>query len=142
VTQSAGDPLPIVLRHLERRDRRDLDRAAAVCAPDARFHGPCHDAVGPAAWKDTMAGLFQAFPDGQFVVEDVLADADRVADRHTYSGTHTGAFLGVSPTGRHVVVAAVDLYRVAGEHIIESWWVGDVFGLLRQLGVTSLTANV
>jgi predicted ester cyclase len=80
--------------------------------------------------------------DGQFVVEDVLADADRVAVRHTFSGTHTGAFLGISPTGRHVAVAAVDLYRVAGERIVESWWVGDVFGLLRQLGVTSLTAKV
>jgi predicted ester cyclase len=134
------DGLSIVLRHLERTDRRDLDRAAAACAPDVRFHGlgPGPGPLGSAGWKAAMGEFLTAFPDGHFAVDDVLADGDRVAIRHTFRGTHQGVFLGIAPTGRRVSVAAMVLYRVIGAQIAESWWTADLLGLLRQLGATAI----
>jgi predicted ester cyclase len=134
--ESDADGLGIVLRHLERTDRRDLNRAAAACTPDVRFHGLCAHPLGQEAWKDVMGSFLAAFPDGHFAVEDVLADGDRVAVRHTFRGTHLGPFLGIPPTGRAVVVSAMVLYRVIGTHIAEAWWNADLAGLLRQLGTT------
>ena len=125
--------LSIVLRHLEHTDRRELDRAAADCAPDVRIHGLCSEPIGSGVWKQAMHSLLTAFPDGRFAVEDVLADGDRVAVRQTFRGTQEGAFLGIAPTGRRVTVAATVMYRVAGARIAESWWNADVLGLLRQL---------
>ena len=125
--------LSIVLRHLEHTDRRDLERAAADCAPDVRFHVPCAQALGAADWMQAMASLLLAFPDGRFAIEDVFADGDKVAVRHTFTGTHAGAYWGIAPTGRQVTVSSTVVYRVAGAHIAESWWNADVLGMLRQL---------
>jgi predicted ester cyclase len=130
---SEADGLSIVLRHLERTERHELDRAAADCAPDVRFHGLCPRPIGSAEWREAMSRVWAAFPDGQFAIEDVLADGDRVAVRQTFHGTHRGVFLGIAPTGRKVAVSAMVVYRVLGRQIAESWWSADVMGLLRQL---------
>ncbi len=134
---TSTDCLGIVLRHLEHTDRRELDRAAADCAADVRIHGLCADAVGALEWKQLMVGLLQAFPDGRFAIEDVFADGDRVAVRHTFHGTQSGPLFGIAPTGRSVSVPSTVVYRVAGAHIAESWWSPDVLGLLRQLNVVA-----
>ncbi|PZS26646.1 MAG: hypothetical protein DLM59_17865 [Pseudonocardiales bacterium] len=44
--------------------------------------------------------LTDAFPDIQIAVEDLVAEADRVAMRLTFRGTHQGSFRGIPPTGR------------------------------------------
>ena len=130
------DGLSIVLRALERTDRHDLDRAAAACASDVRFHGLGPRPIGADGWKAAMQAVLTAFPDGHFAVDDVLADGDRVAVRHTFRGTHRGTFLGLAPTGRQVSVSAMVLYRVMGAHIAEGWWTADTLGLVLQLGGT------
>ena len=133
------DGLSIVLRHLERTDRHELDRAAADCTPDVRFHGLCAQPIGSAEWCEAMARVWAAFPDGKFDIEDVLADGDRVAVRQTFRGTHNGDFLGIAPTGRKVAVSAMVVYRVLGRQIAECWWNADVLGLLQQLGVAAFS---
>ena len=74
-----------------------------------------------------------AFPELQIIIEDMIAEGDRVAVRSTACGTHRGEFLGVPPTGRRVAVATTALYRLAGGQIVERWAVVDTLALLRQL---------
>jgi predicted ester cyclase len=49
-------------------------------------------------------------------------------------GTHNGEFFGVPPTGKAIVVQAINFYRLANEQIIEEHGQPDMLGLLRQIG--------
>jgi predicted ester cyclase len=76
----------------------------------------------------------QAFPDMRLEVEALVADGDLVAARWTISGTHTGAWGDVAPTGRSVRFSGVNFFRIADEQIAEIWNVRDDLGLREQLG--------
>jgi predicted ester cyclase len=99
--------------------------------------------MGPAImdeWRGNMRYLqriFDAFPDGRWEFEDLLADGDQVAGRRTFRGTHEGAFMGVAPTGRAVTMGELHLFRLAGGRIAAHWVENDMLGLLRQLGASS-----
>ncbi len=45
-----------------------------------------------------MSALLNAFPDSRFVVDDVIAEDDKVAVRHRFLGTHQAEFQGI-PAG-------------------------------------------
>jgi predicted ester cyclase len=84
--------------------------------------------------RERASRLRTAFPDSEAALEDILAEADRVAYRLTIRGTHRGAFLGVEPTGRRVAVSFFAIVRVEGGRIVEEWGGLDQADLLRQLG--------
>lgn len=93
---------------------------------------------GRAGNERTMRALFSAFPDWTVLVEDVVAEGDKVAVRTVQRGTHEGEFFGVAPTGRPVEFSAIAVYRLEGGLIAEEWIETDRLGLLAQLGVLSL----
>lgn len=50
--------------------------------------------------------------------------------------THTGGnFLGMPPTGRHVIMRVMDFYRCDEVTIVENWVPMDIPHLLLQMGV-------
>lgn len=75
-----------------------------------------------------------AFPDTRNVVEDMIAEGDKVAARWTTQATHRGEILGVAPTGNEVTVRWLGIFRVSKGRIVESWDHYETQGLLRQLG--------
>jgi len=79
-----------------------------------------------------------AFPDVQFTIEDLLGDGDKVVVRNTFHGTHTGPFMGIAPTGRHISQEQMHIVRVDAGLIVEHWAVRDDLSLMRQLGAIRL----
>ena len=75
-----------------------------------------------------------AFPDLEFVAEDMIAEGDKVAARITVRGTHKGPFLDIAPTGKQVSVNAIDIFRFANGKIVEHWGVMDQMSMMQQLG--------
>ena len=76
-----------------------------------------------------------AFADFAVEVQRQFADGDEVMTYKTFTGTHTGAFQGIPPTGRAVRFDVMDIVRLEDGQIVEHWGVVDQIGLLRQLGV-------
>ena len=76
-----------------------------------------------------------AFPDFQFIVEDQLAEADRVATRWSIQGTHKGTFQGIPPTNRPITMMGITIFRLANDRIIEGWTNEDMLGMMQQLGM-------
>jgi len=83
-----------------------------------------------------MRAARAAFPDLTATVVDVVADADRLAGRVRYSGTHGGAFLGMAPTGRAVDFDAFHFARFWNGRIVEWWGTADLLGALQQIGAS------
>lgn len=115
-------------------NRGDLAATPRYFPPDGFvLNGTRLDSVRLAAMRQ---GLLAAFPDFRLVIEDQIAEGDRVATRVTFRGTHLGEYRGIAPTGRPVAYQGIAVDRIAGGKVVEGWHQADNLGLLRQLGVT------
>ena len=85
-------------------------------------------------WPHPALYLRAAFPDRVDVIERVIADGDRVGLLFRVTGTHTGNFFGIPPTGKRVDVYEVALLRIVNGQMVEGWFMMDEAELLRQLG--------
>ena len=133
---SVAENKAVVHRWFEAFNTRDLAAEAAVRSPDFVAHiaglpGPL-DSTG---WTQFIASFLTGFPDFRLAVDEVLGEGDRVVVRWTFHGTHSGAFLGIPPTGKAVAMAAIEINRVGGGQVVEHRVVLDQLGLLQQLGV-------
>lgn len=86
-----------------------------------------------AGHEQFAAAFYAGFPDIRHQVELVAAEGDRAAVRFTLHGTHTGAFLGIPPTGRPILVAASAIMQIANAQVVTLWAEFDQLGLMRQL---------
>jgi predicted ester cyclase len=98
-------------------------------------HLPSGDHYGPEGVRIDIAGYLEAFPDLRVVLEEIFDAGESVAYRFKATGTHLGAFLGFTPTGRPVHIVGIGIDRIENGKFIERWIQFDSFGLLQQLGV-------
>jgi len=85
--------------------------------------------------RDQVTSWREAFPDFQFVVEDVVAEADRVAARVSFTGTHTGAeWFGLAATGMPISVTEMMFFRLEAGVVVEAWEDYDEQVMRQQLG--------
>jgi steroid delta-isomerase-like uncharacterized protein len=91
---------------------------------------------GPEDVKRFISEFRQAFPDFRSVIEDQVAEGDKVVTRWRASGTHQGEFRGIAPTGNTITVTGIGIFRFSEEgKVVESWDNMDQLGMMRQLGV-------
>jgi hypothetical protein len=79
--------------------------------------------------------LLGAFPDRQNVIEEVIAQGDRVFVKFRLTGTHQGDFFGIPATGKKVDIHEVGVFRLENGQIVDGWFMADELGLIEQLGV-------
>jgi len=112
----------------------DLSGAGDLIADDHVEHTPLGDLKGIDGFAQ-LVGMFQAgFSDMSVRAVDIVVDGDRAAWRVTGTGTHSGEFMGIPPTGRTVTFGGVDMGRIAGGKAVEHWAGPDFLGLFQQLG--------
>lgn len=116
-------------------DERSPGRIATFFAGGYVNHaGSRGTLAGPAGIRSNYDSLISAFPDVSFKLDDLITDRDKVVARYTMTGTHSGPFQSIAPTGRVVTVPGIGIYRVADSLIQESWVVRDSLLLLKQIG--------
>ena len=115
----------------------NLDLVDELYASDYVLHDPSlpEDLIGPEGIKQYVAMNLGAFPDARVTVEDEIAEGDKVVSRWTATGTHTGDFMGIPPTGNRVEISGVTINRFSGGKIAEDWYQCDDLGMMRQLGL-------
>jgi steroid delta-isomerase-like uncharacterized protein len=91
---------------------------------------------GPEDVKRFMGEFRQAFPDFRSVIEDQVAEGDKVVTRWRATGTHQSEFRGIAPTGNRMEVTGIGIFRFSEEgKVVESWDNMDQLGMMQQLGV-------
>lgn len=96
--------------------------------------------VGRRAIENVTRVLFTTFPDIKIEQEDLLIIGDRVVQTATTTGTDTGGFVGLPPTGRPFRIAVVFLFTVKDHHIVRERRTYDLSGFLMQLAGEVLPA--
>ena len=115
-------------------NQADPAAAERLLAPDFVCHVPGANDLDREGYTHSIRSGRAAMPDLSYTPQEIIAEGDRVAVRYTMSGTQTGSWQGVPPSGKKVNVLAICTYRVAGGQIREKWLLADSLGLLRQIG--------
>ena len=103
--------------------------------PDLVVHDPNNPHVhNYEEYKQFLTAFMTAIP-GQFTIEDMIAEGDKVVVRFTYRGSHQGQWRGASPTGKAVMFTSTQTYRMVDGKTAEIWPNSDVFSIVQQLGL-------
>jgi len=89
---------------------------------------------GLAGQQGTVAYLHSVFDDMSYKVLDVYdAGLETVVARAQLSGVQVGEFLGVSSTGRKIVMDTIEIHKVADGKIRATYHVEDLWGAYCQM---------
>ncbi|MCP8323656.1 MAG: ester cyclase [Candidatus Methylarchaceae archaeon HK02M2] len=126
----------IVRRWIEEYNKHNLDSFDEFIAPDYVDHTNQVDRDG---LKQLFTMGFTGFPDWHETIEDIIAEGDKVWVRLSYTGTHTGEFMGLPPTGKKITSKGVDIYRIVNGKLAEYWNVIDNVDMFKQIGAIEIT---
>jgi hypothetical protein len=102
---------------------------------DVVLHGYTPEPLTP---KTTVKGfykaLFDAFPDCPVDTEAMYVEGDVLTWRFRFSGTHTGTFQGIPPSGRSFAIPGITILRFGAHRCAERWSVADFLGMMIQTG--------
>jgi predicted ester cyclase len=123
-------------------NNRDWSIIDEVFDPDYVCRVPGQAPIqGRDDFKASLASFMDAFPDIQFVVEDQLAEGDKVTTRWSARGTNTAEFRGFPlggttypPSGNKVEFGANDIYLIKDGKIVEEWNTLEPLVVLKQIG--------
>jgi steroid delta-isomerase-like uncharacterized protein len=134
---SAEENKAIVRRFWDVWEQGNIDLVDEVLASNYVNHTPAtpEQPTGPEGVKAVVSMFRSAMPDLRVVVEDMIAEGDKVAVRYTLEGTHEGELFGVPPTGQRLSIKSIAVERVSDGKIREHWRVTDSLGMMQQLGV-------
>src|SRR3954463_9588085 len=122
-----------------RRDAWDARDAAALASTHAEKGVVVSPTGGVLEGRDEIERVYRlwltAFTGVTFTVDDVLIDGDRAVQIARLSGTHTGEFFGLAPTGRQVEVQVALVFTIADGAIVEERRIYDFTGVLVKVGV-------
>ena len=105
-------------------------------SPDFVTHNPIPGFGSDRDGVKASSAMFKAAtPDGAHVIEDQVAEGDKVVSRIVGYGTQTGELFGVPPTGERIETAGIAIHRITGGKIVEHWSVVDMARVFAQLGV-------
>ena len=104
--------------------------------PDVVWHFPDQEVRGIEEAKQYASTYFEAFPDFNFSVEDLIAEGDKVVSRVRFRGTHQGESEEFGPpTGRPFEQEGITIHRIEDGKIVEEWNQYDNLSILQQLGL-------
>ena len=114
------------------------DAIAEMLAEDAVVHGLSDDAAkplrGPAGFLPFHTQFREAFPNIEVVVEDTIAEGDKVVARCSVRGKHVGDSLGFKATGAQAEFDGIAIGRVKNGKFVEAWNNFDFMKMYKQLG--------
>jgi len=109
----------IVRRFIEAENKRNLDSMDEFIAPDFVSIESDTPTRGLEIYKQGIKTFTKAFPDLRGTIEDIIAEGDKVMARVKYTGTNTGEYLGLAPTGKKISMKAVAIYRIVDTKVVE-----------------------
>ncbi|HZB11199.1 MAG TPA: SpoIIE family protein phosphatase, partial [Rubrobacter sp.] len=100
-----------------------------MMAPDFVNHTSLLSVQEPdrEGYKRTIVEYAATLSNRKFIVEEQVAEADKVVSRVTAHATHDRReFLGVAPTGMEGIYKTIFIHRISGGRIAEEWSLGTV----------------
>jgi predicted ester cyclase len=127
----------LVRRFYEEIDKGNLAAMDELVAEDYVDHNPPPFpglGTGREGLKQVFKTFWEATP-GHHVIEDQVAEGDKVVTRLTAYGKHEADLPGIPRTGADLEMTATVIHRIEDRRLVEKWSDKDVLDFLQQLGV-------
>jgi len=84
--------------------------------------------------SEYMDFIQNAFPDFHNQIEMILTEGNTSFAKLKYSGTQQGKIFDIEPTGRKIEYFGSAIFSFRNEKIHDVWVLGDIYGLIKQIG--------
>jgi steroid delta-isomerase-like uncharacterized protein len=105
-----------------------------LCAPGFTAHIGGYPTMDLLAFQKYQEEYFASFSDTKMIVEDMVAEGDKVAFRGVVRATHSAEFKGIPASNNQVEVAVVGIARISEGKIAEWWNYPDRLSWMQQIG--------
>jgi steroid delta-isomerase-like uncharacterized protein len=125
-------------------DKKNLDSLSAFFAETYIGHDPLgnEDIKGLSQLREAIYQTHLVFPDMHLVIEDIIAEKNKVVVRWSAGGTQKDVFMNIPPTNKQVLWTGMNIFKLEDGKIIEEWFNHDTYSIVKQLGATiSLVSN-
>jgi steroid delta-isomerase-like uncharacterized protein len=95
---------------------------------------PSNPIKGPSQFRPFHSLFRDAFPNMMIVIEDMVAEGDRVAARCSVRAKHEGDFMGRAATQGPVEFTGMTIVRIDNGKIVEAWNNFDFLTMYQQIG--------
>ncbi len=117
-----------VRRYIVGLNEESLSVFDEILAPDFANHSPRLGIMSREATVHDFALIFKAFPDRHSIIEDIIAEGDKVFLRTTAQGTHQDIVPGIStePTGKSITWTVWEVFRFNDGKMVERWGIHNL----------------
>jgi predicted ester cyclase len=84
--------------------------------------------------KDALPEWLGSLPDFRFSSDRLMAESEFVVCLGHWSAHHKGAYKGHAPTDRRLGGTRIDIFRVAGDKMVEHWGCGNELAFMQMIG--------
>lgn len=117
-------------------NKRKLELVNEIFSPNFISHnmdGKQSNSIKDNVLVPYLQRLYKAFPDFTYMVNEAIAEGNKVAIYVTVTGTHMEEFLGAKASGNKVVYKEMYIFKMEEGKIVEGWVVADLDGLKKGL---------
>lgn len=129
-----ADVEAVIQEYVDVCNSHDVSRYPEIFADDYRLVSTAGATDGLAAFTGLMSAVYTAMPDLHYEIDEILVDGDNAVLRYHYTGTSTGSFMGLPPSGNTVSCTGLEIDRIEDGKLIESRNFTDYHCLLAGLG--------
>lgn len=97
--------------------------------------------IGVDGAKEHIKGVRNIYPDLKLAIDKQIAENEWVVTSYTMSGTHTGKWMGIIPTGKRIEVTGVNIDKVVNNRIVEHGGAANMFEGLLEIGAIKIVGD-
>ena len=117
---------------------QDLEAQHKYWHDDMVWHGPpgIGDIHGIENFKyKVLKPFYEAFPDYHVKNDIVVAEGEWISATGFLTGTHSGTYLGVEPTGKSIKMQFSDFWTIKDGKFLDNYVMVDNHGVFEQMGL-------
>lgn len=114
-------------------NKGNLTVASEIFASTYVHRTPVATYADLAAFLQMISNFRLGVPDVQVIVQDLIAEDDKLVFRWQLTGTHRGTLFGIAATNKSITHSGITIQRVENGKIVEAWAEFNAGGLRQFL---------
>jgi len=123
----------ILVRNFFEKANRDRRTPVEMCTKDFMAHIDGTSTLDLQAFERYQTNYYASFSDTETIIEDLIAEGDRVAFRGVVRTVHTAEFMGVPATDKRIIVPIIGFAKIINGKIAEWWNSPDRLSWMQQI---------